>query len=505
MALPIRRSKTAAQPAPPVSRKLLAGFMFVVLILGYLTMTEREFPTLVIAAISMLGLVGLFALGMKRPEIPLYVMVAYLPFSKLLAGDFGGLAVGLNLTNLLVIIILMCFIANASTEGQLRWEGHALHVPIICYTVWVLVSVIIACGAYGPAYQYRAIPEFKRWLDPIIIYFLFFNVVRDKARWKGVIAILLIGVTLVGMSATWDYMQTSESTSLEKARVGGIADQPNVLGAFFVYYSWIFVAFWLERIKQPKAWGLLAAFLFCVRGLMVTFSRGAYLAFAQAGLGLTFFKNKALFFLATAALAMAILNPVLLPPGIRYRIESTFNQQSDTQLADVYTSEHPEQELDKSAGMRLIIWTGAVEMIKEYPVFGVGISRFQVMIAQYTNLAKFIDAHNAYILTAAEFGIPALILFLLIVLCLFGITASVRRHSDPFIRSAALGFLAGLTGLLMANMFGSRLNSTEVSGYFWILAALMARAQLWTKEEQRQIKDAERLRRRKARIAAGMA
>lgn len=504
MALPARRARTTALPTvPPVSRKLFVGFMFVVLILAYLTMTEREFPTMVIAAISMLGLVGLFALGMKRPEIPLYVMVAYLPFSKLLAGDFGGLAVGLNLTNLLVVIILMCYVANAATEGKLRWEGHSLHVPIICYAVWVLVSLIIACGAYGPAYQYRAIPEFKRWLDPIIIYFLFFNIVRDKARWKGVIAVLLIGVTLVGMSATWDYMQTNQSTSLEKARVGGIADQPNVLGAFFVYYSWIFVAFWLERIKQPKAWGLLAAFLFCVRGLMVTFSRGAYLAFAQAGLGLAFFKNKLLFFLGVAAIAFAVLNPVILPPGIRYRIESTF-QQNETQLADVY-GEAADELLDKSAATRIIIWRGAMEMIGEHKWFGVGISRFQVMIAQYTNLVQFIDAHNAYILTAAEFGIPALVLFLLIVLCLFGVTAAVRRHSDPFIRSTALGFLAGLTGLLMANMFGSRLNSMEVSGYFWILAALMARAQLWTNEERRQAKEAERLRRRKTRIAAGMA
>lgn len=505
MALPIRRPKTASPATPPVSRKLIIGFIFIVLILGYLTQTEREFPTLIIAAISLLGLVGVFAMGMQRPEIPLYVMVAYLPFSKFLAGDFGGLAVGLNLTNMLVIVILMCFIANAATEGKLRWEGHGLHVPVICYAVWVLISIIVACGTYGPAYQYRAIPEFKRWLDPIIIYFLFFNVVRNPARWKGVITIMLIGVTLVGISATWDYMQTSESTSLEKARVGGIADQPNVLGAFFVYYSWLFAAFWIERLKVPKAWGLLVPFLFCIRGLMVTFSRGAYLAFAQAGLGLAFFKNKFLFCLGVAAIAVAVLNPVLLPPGIRYRIESTFSHPGETQLADVYVSENPEQELDKSAGMRLIIWTGAMEMIGEHKWFGVGISRFQVMIPQYTHLEQFIDAHNAYILTAAEFGIPALVLFLLIVLCLFGVTAAVRRHSDPFIRSTALGFLAGLTGLLMANMFGSRLNSIEVSGYFWILAALMARASLWTTAERRQAKEVERLRRRKARVAAGLA
>lgn len=507
MALPRSRRAPAAEAAaasPGLPRKVIAAFLFMVLGLGYLTVTDREFPSLVISAISLLGVVVIFGMGMRKPEIPLYALVAYLPFSKFLTGDFGGLAMGLNATNILIAVTLMCFVAHSATEGKLHWEGHGLHVPVILYALWAVVSTVIACNAYGPAYQWRAVPEIKRWLDPLIVYFLFFHVVRTPLRWKGVIVIMMICVALVGISATWDYMHVREGTSLEKARVGGISDQPNILGAFFVYYSFLFTAFWFERLKRPTAWWLLVPFLFCVRGLMVTFSRGAYLAFAQAGLGLAFFKNKLLFVLAVAAIGLAVLNPVLLPPGIRYRLETTF-QSDEGQISEVYESENPEEQLDKSAGMRLIIWRGAMEMIQDYPWFGVGINRFHVKIVQYTNLEKFIDAHNAYILTAAEFGLPALACFLLVILALFFVTSSVRRHSDPFVRSTALGFLAGLSGLLLANMFGSRLASIEVSGYFWILAALMARAAIWTKEERRQAKEMDRLRRRKARVAAGLA
>ena len=495
------RAEAAAERAP-LSRSLLFGFLVLILVMGYLVETSRQFPTLFIGTVSVFGLFGLFVVGIQRPEVPLYLLVAYLPFSKLLAGDFGGAVMALNLTNLLFVVIIMCFVANAATEGHPRFEPNRLHLPVILFALWGFFSLVYSCMTQGSWYRLQAIAAYKRWMDPLLIYFLFFHIVRDRRRWKAVTIILMVGVTIAALMAIRDYM-TQTGGSLEHSRVGGISDQPNVLGAFFVYYMFLFAGFWFERLRRPKAWSFLIPFALCFRGIMVTFSRGAYLAFAQGLLGLTFFKNKLLFMLAVAALIVAVLNPAVLPKGIQYRLQTTFRDQ--TQITDVYETEHPEHHLDTSSGTRLILWRGAIQMIGDYPWMGVGLGRFPSRIGEYTPAHLSMDAHNTYLVTAAELGIPALVLFLLVLLAVFRVTSFVhKRQSDPFIRATALGFLGGLSGLLMANMFGSRMNTTEVSGYFWILAALMARAAVWTREELAAEQAPSRRRRLGRRLARGM-
>jgi O-antigen ligase len=508
MGLFARRKIIGQGTDAPLSRGLIIGMLGLIAVLGYVVQAEVELPPWILGLVGAGGLLALLFIGLGRPDVPVYVLVAYVPFSKLLTGDFGGIMTALNLTNLLLAIVLITWFAAGTTRGSRFFEPHPLHVPVGLFAFWGVLSFLVIAfkftwtGWYVSTY----IDELKRWLDPLLIYFLFFHLVRDKQRWKNVVIILMIGVAIVALMAVHDYMGVRAGTSLNKARVSGIAGQPNILGAFFVYYMFLFAGFWLERIRRPRAWWFLVPFLLCFRGIMVTFSRGAYLAFAQGVLGLTFFKNKLFFFLAVGALAFVVLHPSILPPGIRYRLDSTFRP--DTQLTDAYGTGGVASELDKSSAVRLVVWQGALQLIGQEPVLGVGFGRFQDRIREFTG-DKYIDAHNAYLIMAAEMGLPALFFFLLIIGMLFRITSVVfRRHPDPFVRATALGFLGGLSGLLMANMFGSRINTTEVSGYFWILAALMARAHAWVREEQRAARATARTaaaRRRRAPAAVSPA
>ena len=481
----IRRRSQAQTDERPLSRGTLVGLGAMIGVLGLLVHTNVEVPPLAILSVGTIGVLALLASGLRRPDLPLYVMVAYLPFSKLLTGDFGGIMTALNLTNLLLVVLVVSWFASASTEGAPRFEPNALHVPIFLYAGWGLGTFLwkSICSTTGWYFSYH-LADMKRWLDPFVLYVLYFHMVKDKRRWKAVVILIMIGVTVAAAMAVHDYMGVREGTSLNKSRVEGIAGQPNILGAFFVYYMFLFAAFWIQRIRQPASWWLLVPFGLCFRGIMVTFSRGAYLAFAQGLLGFTYFKNKALFLLAVGLMGFALLNPWMLPEGIRYRLESTFKD--DTRLTDAYDVSNPEAHLDKSSSTRIFIWRGAMRMIQEEPWTGIGLGRFSENIIDFAPElgGKGIDAHNAYVITAAEFGLPALVFFLWVIAALFRVTSQVyRRHPDAFIRATAHGFLGGLSGLLLANMFGSRLNTSEVSGYFWILAALMARARLWTKAE----------------------
>jgi putative inorganic carbon (HCO3(-)) transporter len=276
-----------------------------------------------------------------------------------------------------------------------------------------------------------------------------------------------------------DYMYVADTSDLEKARVGGIAEHSNSLGAFFCYYMFLFPGVMLAYPKKFKSWLLLIPFLLCFRGIMVTFSRGAYLAFAFGSLVFAWFRSKWLLLAAFLLALFAVVNPWILPSGIRYRLGQTVQDPSVLQEANL---ESLEQGLESSASTRLTLWKGAVRMIAEHPFTGVGYGAFPHFIPYYVDPEKEVphmDAHNSYLLIAAEMGVPTLLVFLVVVAMAFHYTAWLARHTqDTLLKGMAYGFIGGLGGLLMANMFGSRMDAQQVSGYFWILCGLMMRGVL---------------------------
>jgi O-antigen ligase len=203
---------------------------------------------------------------------------------------------------------------------------------------------------------------------------------------------------------------------------------------------------------------------------MVTFSRGGYVAFAAAGLTIAFFRNKVLFIAVTLALILAIINPVLLPKGIASRMSSTFRNDQ------IYASSL-EEEVDSSAATRIAIWKGSLPMINDHKWFGIGYGVFPYLIPFYAPEVGEITPHNTYILIAAEMGIFALLAFLLVLLVIFRNSYKLYKMTqDKFFKALSLGMLGSLGGVLIANVFGGRLDSEELSSYFWILAALVFRA-----------------------------
>jgi putative inorganic carbon (HCO3(-)) transporter len=135
------------------------------------------------------------------------------------------------------------------------------------------------------------------------------------------------------------------------------------------------------------------------------------------------------------------------------------------------------ETLESSSATRIKIWRGAIDMIKDYPMWGVGYGAFPAFVPKYTSGAVGqMDAHNSYLLIAAEMGIPTLLVFLVVLAMIMYYTRWLYHHAqDRALKAMALGFLAGLSALSVANMFGSRMDAQEIAGYFWILAGLVMR------------------------------
>lgn len=147
-------------------------------------------------------------------------------------------------------------------------------------------------------------------------------------------------------------------------------------------------------------------------------------------------------------------------------------------------SSHEEREVSSAA--RLLIWASAWEMIKDNP-FGVGVGQFQRMTNRYTTpesrmmygnpatesvnmIAR--DAHNSFILCAAETGVLGLACFLLTLIMSWGTLSRLRRRvrehlSDPaMFEMMIFANRMALLVYLLGGMFTSRFYT---EGFWWMV------------------------------------
>ncbi len=471
----VYREKTKSE------KKLYVFVSIIGLSLAWIINKDVNIPSWITIGAAILATFFLVVAGTRKPEIAFYSLLGYLPFNKILSGSFGGFMTAINLTNILILINVFCYLAHNFSKRKRLFEHNWLNPFIFLFCLVGFFSVFRGGLYYGFRYIMEFIIPLKRWLTPIFLYFIALNMVKLRKVWVNSFVIIMIVVTIAGVLAIKESIDIGDVSNLDRARVGGIAQQPNMMGAFFVYYMFLFFGFFLLNWRKLKTWTLLIPFLICLRGIQVTFSRGALLAFTFGLTAIIFFKNKIFFIILCLGIVFALFNPQWLPGSMRYAIERT-----SSKGGQVFDNFVPlEEKVDRSAAIRLEIWRGSMEMIKENPWFGIGYGVFPFTIPMFTSGVGERDAHNTYIIIAAEMGVPALLIFLLIIFILYKNTlwlyAKVR---DPFVKAIALGMLGGLAGMIVANMFGSRLESEEVSSYFWIIAGLIIRAVAMKKNKE---------------------
>jgi len=134
------------------------------------------------------------------------------------------------------------------------------------------------------------------------------------------------------------------------------------------------------------------------------------------------------------------------------------------------------------ADIRWYIWRGAFKMIKLKPVTGWGLGNFPFFYPYYRIREYFLQAestpvttqvHNEYLHVWVETGLIGLILFLGII---FIIMAGVRKreYRGDFDEVCVNGCIAGISAVLIDNIFSTNLRNPSTAMYFWFLLGISA-------------------------------
>ena len=390
-------------------------------------------------------------------------IIVYLPNAQLFNVEFT--VKGLNIINAMFLLALLTMLAmglKAKTPPPLKGVfGFFFAMLLYAFLVGVLQDASQIA---------EDLTVLKNSVFYMLLFFLFYHAARDLRTVRLLFVTLLVVTMLSALQGLEQALAYGLTTFNEARRVsapfGWEPANANRAAIYFSIFLPLFAAaalFWKSRPKLR----LLAAGCFAFGTFIVfyTYSRQAYAILAFLALMLALRRSKWI----VLAMVVVVLNyQVWAPETVVARMESTVQK-------DEWEAARSGERFDESTASRFLLWSGAAEMMLDRP-WGSGLNHFKREIGAYVPSYSNMDAHNYYVLIAAEAGPLGLLATGALILGLLRLARRVREADTSDVsRVIGEGYQMAVVAVILGSLYGSRFLDHDVMGNFWVLTALVAR------------------------------
>jgi putative inorganic carbon (hco3(-)) transporter len=412
------------------------------------------------AALLLLG-GGLLLATAVEPLAGLAVLLVVAPWGAWEAHviNVGGFDSG----QLLFFLTASAWLAQGVVRRRITIPRTPLNLALLLFGFIAALSLLDA-----PATT-LGFKELLKWVEVAVLMWIVSDLVQQHGL-RPVLALLLVAGASQALLGVYQFALQPEGPEhfaiLDERfyRAYGTFMQPNPFGAFVSWTALLAAGAlagtllgWRQKreggglsLEQLLWSGFLAAMLLlALAGLLASWSRGAWLAFAAGAAALAVFlpRQRALgLLLLGGALAafVGLWQLGLLPPSITARLTS-FSlalPSSATSSIDVRGVEFTDESY--AVVERLAHWQAALDMARQEPWLGVGFGNYEAVypdVAQVNWPHPLGHAHNYYLNLLAEVGFAGLAAYLLLWGAIFSLTLGALRREWPD-RGIALGLLA---------------------------------------------------------------
>lgn len=344
-------------------------------------------------------------------------------------------------------IALATLVVYLLTQLGLENKITARPKEVNLVVLFLAVALISTPLALEPA---KAWDAFVQFFKVVLIFVVMVNVVRTEKRLKILWVLVLIASCILCINAINDYRAGKLVLAgvRIKGSIGGLFDNPNDLALHLVtmFPIALLLSFGSRSLMLKLLYFAIA--LLIVGGIVVTFSRGGFLALMAACCVLLWkLVRNARWLLAPVALALVVAFILFAPEGYKQRLSTSDDDSAMARFDDLKRS---------------------LFVAARHPVVGVGMDNYIL----FSNANKV--THNAYTQVAAELGAAALVLYILFIVVPFkGLRKieqqSFGKKSERWFFHAATALQASLVGYMVASFFAS-------VAYLWYIYYLVAYA-----------------------------
>lgn len=462
--------------APAALGAVATGVLLGGLAVGY-QLRHKTTTELAIAAV-IVALVTVIVGNPRRVMIAAIVFDIPLEWGKYLfwnqtqanVGAIAGLDVSVT-TLALLCLYVMWALDRGGTRPRLRLRPA---LPLIAYVSVNVASLFVARNKTLSAYELALLTQ------TLLLFVYVVSTVRTRADVHFLVTTLMAGLLVESALILFIYATGSRASFLGLrnrvnpadygGRVGGTIGSPNTAAAYLCLTLSLAIGVLASKPTAQLRRLTLVALSLGVLALIITGSRGGWVAFAiSASLVGVWMIRRHLIVPRAGVLVVLSIVALSVPfwGTVTQRVVGNDNG---------------------SAASRISLMKLASEMISAHPLLGLGVNNVGVAIPEYAG-PQFdgqwlYTVHNKYLLVWAEAGIGALLAFIWFLVGTLRRGLRSARSSDRTLAPLAVGLAAGIAGQLVhfgVDLFQSK---PDVEG-LWLAAALLAAIELILLRERR--------------------
>jgi len=316
-------------------------------------------------------------------------------------------------------------------------------------------------------------------LEGILLFFLVANFVRKEKVLNRICFLLILGWGIAIILGFIQYFEGILGYEWFPTRMFSMFDNPNLFGGYLIL---VFPLAILYGVNKPfsKRMPLLIFAMLSIVSLILSRSKNSWIAFATllVFMGIFFFisyMKKSNFRSPTKIfdwkwMIVSITSLIIIVGAffIYLKKGNVLGLLSE----DLNWGIPVEQKLS----VRLPLWKFTIQMIEDFPIWGVGIGEFNFALAKYSSTifdpykeATF-HPHNYFLQIASEMGLIGLYAFLWILWGIFIKGLQTTKRTKNFVK---LGLWFGILGFVFTFFGDNYLWNIEMQLMFWLFIGLL--------------------------------
>jgi O-antigen ligase len=322
-----------------------------------------------------------------RPHIGVHLFIVTIYVENMVYADRSVTAI-----KLVGVLILVGWLLSVAVNRRVNLKVGPVIVMMLGFLAWNAVAIVYAFDAD------LAVTRVLSFIQLGVAMCMVGSVIDSTERVRGVFRVIVLWTTLASVHGMALYFLGLQETS------AGVVLNRNAMATYVdIAIVCAYLLYQMSPSAGERVW-LLIALPTLFLGLALTFSRTGYITLVVVFLLVSYRLAKTRGYLVLGATAaMLIMISAFLPEAFYKRVESI-----------IPSMRHQEETF----GIRVDLWKAGVKMIRDHPMVGVGPGNYSKVLPRYGQgmlLTRHeLAAHNSYVGIAAEAGIPALALYLLL-------------------------------------------------------------------------------------------
>lgn len=422
--------------------------------------------------------------------------LAFVPVITLL--PYGVVPLRFEVQLRMLDVVILCLAIGwliRAAERRERIELPPAAVAVLIFCALAVTSFVLSASYAMTAELTR---RFLKLLAGMLFFVVALNLVRDRAALEShVRAFMLcgavaaaVGLTLfllppwrqvellsalepIGYPSGWGllrYLPGPNDTYTEIVRAIGTSVDPNVFAAMLLVTASLILAQLLSPRPLLSPAVLVPLGVIVVACMLATHSRATWLGLAAGAAWIATLHDRRAWLLGAVGAVLVAFTP--LGQSLLGRVLSGFAAQ------------------DKAAALRVSEYANAFEIIRAYPVFGIG-------FGAAPRLGLFPGVSSQLLLVAEQVGLVGLVAY---VTSLAGVLLPSLRPGvkieEPRLQGVVTALQTGLVAALVAGLFDHYWANTAFQHavtLFWYLCALVVRSTTLSRANAQPLPDVQHL------------